>query len=111
MGRLLRLVPSPRGRGTLQQIPRPRPARGTNSQIGRRDSTRANTMTDNPAPNTVYALLLQQARVRGSAPAIIDPDRRSLSYADLQQEVERFGAMLGEIGLGPGSRIAVALPS
>ena len=68
-------------------------------------------MTDNPVANTVPALLSQQARVRGAAPAIIDPDRRTISYADLYREVERFGAMLGEMGLGQGSRIAVALPS
>jgi acyl-coenzyme A synthetase/AMP-(fatty) acid ligase len=68
-------------------------------------------MSDGPTPNTVPELLSLQARTRGSAPAIIDPERRSFSYAALYQEVERLGALLGEMGFGQGSRIAVALPS
>ena len=68
-------------------------------------------MTDDPAADTVPALLWLQARTRGAAPAIIDPERQTLSYASLQREVAHLGTLLGALGFGRGSRIAVALPS
>ena len=68
-------------------------------------------MTDDPTAGTLPALLAQQARRLGPAPAIIDPDRRSLSYTRLHEEVERLGADLADAGFGTASRIAVALPT
>jgi acyl-CoA synthetase (AMP-forming)/AMP-acid ligase II/acyl carrier protein len=68
-------------------------------------------MADDPALETVPALLWLQARTRGDAPAIIDPERQTLSYARLQREVAQLGALLGSLGFGRRSRIAVAVPS
>jgi acyl-CoA synthetase (AMP-forming)/AMP-acid ligase II len=68
-------------------------------------------MTNDQTTDTVPLLLSLLARTRGSALAIIDPGRRSLSYSALHQEVERLGVLLGELGFGQGGRIAVALPS
>ena len=68
-------------------------------------------MKEHPSVDTVPELLSLHARTRGSAPAIVDPDRQSLSYATLCREVEHTGALLAESGLGRGHRIAVALPN
>jgi acyl-CoA synthetase (AMP-forming)/AMP-acid ligase II len=68
-------------------------------------------MMEHPGVDTVLELLSLHARTRGSAPAIVDPDRGSFSYAALWHEVGRMGAMLAELGLGRGNRIAVALPN
>ncbi len=68
-------------------------------------------MINGQSADTVPLLLSLLARTRGPAPAIIDPDRRSFSYSELHQEVERLGEVFGEMGFGQGSRIAVALPS
>src|ERR1700694_2092523 len=67
-------------------------------------------MMEHPGVDTVLELLSLHARTRGSAPAIVDPDRGNFSYAALRHEVGRVGAMLAEFGLGRGNRIAVALP-
>jgi len=68
-------------------------------------------MTDDLAADTVPALLSMQARTRGAAPAIIDPERQTLGYAALQREVVQLGTVLGDLGFGRRSRVAVALSS
>ena len=55
-------------------------------------------------------LLVAQAGVRGSALAILAPDRLPISYAALLEDVRDCGEKLATLGIGRGCRIAVALP-
>ena len=64
-----------------------------------------------PEPHTILEVLAAQKARRGSAPAILAPDRDSLSYAALHEQIERAGTMLASMGLGRGSRVAISLAS
>ncbi|MEO8305905.1 MAG: non-ribosomal peptide synthetase [Betaproteobacteria bacterium] len=59
---------------------------------------------------TLLDLLASQHKARGPAPAILAPGRDAISYAALHAGVNRAGDALALLGLGQGSRIAVALP-
>jgi oxalate---CoA ligase len=59
--------------------------------------------------DTVLELLALQARTRGADPAILAPHQRLLAYRALYEGVEAAGATLAGMGLGRGSRIALAL--
>ena len=67
-------------------------------------------MIDASTADTVPALLALQAGIRGGAPALIAVERGDVSYATLHRDVERFGALFGEVGLGRQSRIALVTP-
>jgi acyl-CoA synthetase (AMP-forming)/AMP-acid ligase II len=60
---------------------------------------------------TLLELLEAQARARESLPALLAPERPPLSYGALLCQVERTGAELAAMGLGRGSRVALALPN
>ena len=67
-----------------------------------------------PDPSSAYTLpelIEASARVRGSAPALLAPDRPPLGYDALLRQVERNGASLAAMGLGRGQRVALALPN
>jgi acyl-CoA synthetase (AMP-forming)/AMP-acid ligase II len=59
-------------------------------------------------PTTILDVLARQAR-RGSAPAILAPGRRPLSYAALYDQIERIGTILATTGLGRRNRVALSL--
>lgn len=59
-----------------------------------------------PEAKTIFDVLAAQRARRGSAPAILAPDRDSLSYAALHDQIECAGTMLASMGLGRDSRIA-----
>jgi acyl-CoA synthetase (AMP-forming)/AMP-acid ligase II len=46
-----------------------------------------------------------------AAPAVGAPDRKDLSFADLQDLTARSGAALAGAGIGPGDRVAIVLPN
>jgi acyl-CoA synthetase (AMP-forming)/AMP-acid ligase II/acyl carrier protein len=58
---------------------------------------------------TILDVLAAHHARRGSAPAILAPDRDWLSYAALYSEIDRLGTTLATMGLGRDSRIALAL--
>jgi len=60
--------------------------------------------------HTILDLLVLRHEERGSATAILAPDREAISYAALRTGIERAGDRLAALGLGRGSRIAIALP-
>jgi acyl-CoA synthetase (AMP-forming)/AMP-acid ligase II/acyl carrier protein len=68
-------------------------------------------MHTSPAPQSFLEVLAAQRVRRGSAPAILAPDRESLSYAVLHDEIERVGTMLASMGFGRGSRIGISVAS
>ncbi len=55
--------------------------------------------------------LLELLRGKPDAPALISPDRAVLTYASLRRQVERLAGEMAAAGVGPGSRIALALPN
>ncbi|HVP87000.1 MAG TPA: non-ribosomal peptide synthetase [Casimicrobiaceae bacterium] len=60
---------------------------------------------------TLLELLEARARSHESLPALLAPGRPPLTYGALLRQVERAGAALAAIGLGRGSRVALALPN
>src|SRR5437899_2709613 len=68
-------------------------------------------MHPQPEAQTIFDVLAAQRARRGSAPAILAPDRDSLSYAALHERIERVGTMLASMGLGRRNRIAISLAS
>ena len=55
---------------------------------------------------------MAEAAVRfGKRPAFVDPDGHQLSYLDLDRRSNEVAAGLGRIGIGPGSVVALTLPS
>lgn len=67
-------------------------------------------MAEATVTTTVPGLLAFHGRRQPAAPALGDVDGRTVSYAWLLREVERTGATLAALGIGPGSRVATALP-
>ncbi|MCC6000992.1 MAG: acyl--CoA ligase [Pararhodobacter sp.] len=57
-------------------------------------------------PENLDRMLFQMADLRGAAPAVAD-DRRTLSYADLQERLAGLAGGLAGQGVGPGARVAV----
>jgi acyl-CoA synthetase len=60
--------------------------------------------------DTLYTLLRQHARARGSSVALRDPWRR-LSWSEVLESVDRVAETLHRAGLRAGDRVAVWLPS
>ena len=54
----------------------------------------------------LYGLLASRFPAEGEAPCLILPDGRRLSYAELESQSARYGALLAEAGLKPGDRVA-----
>ncbi|MDT3737503.1 MAG: malonyl-CoA synthase [Denitratisoma sp.] len=54
----------------------------------------------------LYGLLASRFPAEGGAPCLILPDGRRLSYAELESQSARYGALLVEAGLKPGDRVA-----
>ena len=54
----------------------------------------------------LYGLLASRFPAEGEAPCLILPDGRRLSYAELESQSARYGALLAEAGLAPGDRVA-----
>ncbi|MBV6412089.1 MAG: malonyl-CoA synthase [Burkholderiales bacterium] len=54
----------------------------------------------------LYDLLASRFPAEGEAPCLILPDGRRLSYAELESQSARYGALLAEVGLKPGDRVA-----
>ena len=65
---------------------------------------------DAPA-GTLLALLAATARRDPNALALLAPRRAPLTYGRLVAEVESVAATLRELGIGPGDRVGVVLPS
>ena len=55
----------------------------------------------------LYDLLASRFPAEGAAPCLILPDDRRVSYAELESQSARYGALLVEAGLKPGERVAV----
>jgi amino acid adenylation domain-containing protein len=60
---------------------------------------------------TLAALLREQARRQGDAPALLAPGRSALGYGELQALVQRIGGHLAALGAGPATRVALVLPN
>jgi oxalate---CoA ligase len=75
----------------------------------RRDTTKGRG--EGMAFGTLYELLRFQAQNLPEAPAILCPDRKPLTYAELFSLVERTVAQLRGFGVAPNDRIAVVLPN
>ena len=68
-------------------------------------------LADIPETDLV-SFVLAGADERGDKPALIDgPSGRVLTYGDLVEQVERFGASLRRSGFGPGDTLAVLMPN
>ncbi len=61
-------------------------------------------------PCTILDLLAASARAYSKAPAILAPDRDTLTHAALLNQVHAATRALADAGYGRGSRIALALP-
>ena len=60
------------------------------------------------SPTTIWELLAQG---QDNAPAISAPDRESLTYAGLRDQVGQTVSFLNQLGFLPGDRIAIVLPN
>jgi malonyl-CoA/methylmalonyl-CoA synthetase len=54
----------------------------------------------------LYTLLASRFPAGGEAPCLILPDGRRVSYAELESQSARYGALLVSAGLKPGDRVA-----
>ena len=61
--------------------------------------------------STIVEILGAQSLQRPDAPALLAPDRRAGTYADLRRQVDRVAATLRDAGLGHRARIAVCVPN
>lgn len=61
-------------------------------------------------PCAALGAIAVNADSRPSAPALIEPDGKTLSYIDLWQEIEAVRELLEGAGIGTGERVAVLLP-
>jgi acyl-CoA synthetase (AMP-forming)/AMP-acid ligase II len=67
-------------------------------------------IVDRAAQSTVASLFAQLARRQASAPALVDltaEQRRTVTYGELSERVQRLAAVLKARGVGPGDRVAV----
>ena len=62
------------------------------------------------APSTIAGLLEESARRRGDAPALIGEGRPPLDFRGLHDVSLETRAALRAAGVGPGDRVAIALP-
>ncbi|MEL6710190.1 MAG: acyl-CoA ligase (AMP-forming), exosortase A system-associated [Pseudomonadota bacterium] len=59
--------------------------------------------------DSVYQLLVQQAQTRPDAPALVH-QAQTLSYAELQRQIDQWAARLLALGLQTNQRVAIYLP-
>lgn len=62
-------------------------------------------------PGYLSATVAEAAQRFGDRPAFVDPDGSTLSYVDLHRRSDEIAAGLARLGIGPGSRIGLTLPS
>jgi len=63
------------------------------------------------APSLIWQLLRNAAERRLDAPALLAPRRTPMSYGRLWDLVQQVAGTLHAVGIGPGDRVAVALPN
>ena len=63
------------------------------------------------ACRNLHVLLVDVARGRAGATALLAPGRPALSYAQLGGQVQNVGIRLACAGIGPRRRVAIALPN
>jgi acyl-CoA synthetase (AMP-forming)/AMP-acid ligase II/acyl carrier protein len=63
------------------------------------------------SPSLLYLLILDQAKKSPEAPAILSPDKKALSYRQLNQQIDSTTLQLTRLGIRPGERVAVVLPN
>ena len=63
-----------------------------------------------PAARTFHGLVRAAAQAHGSAPALVEGDRR-LTWAELSAQVDRTAAGWAGLGMAAGDRVAVQLPN
>ena len=61
-------------------------------------------------PRDLFTFLRLVARDRPTAPAVLAPGRRALTYVDLCASLDYIATALGHAGFRRGDRVAVALP-
>ena len=61
-------------------------------------------------PQTIGDALGRHAERDGDAPAIICPGLKTLSFGELQQHIRQITEELRAVGIGPSSRLGIALP-
>ena len=66
---------------------------------------------EDPEVSTIVELLRAQSSRRPDAPALLAPDRRAATCADLWRQVDRVAATIREAGLDHRARIAVCVPN
>ena len=66
---------------------------------------------DSSTTATVHALLHGRVFASPDAPAIVGPDRDSLSFRLLLDQVERTVRALNALGIRRGDRVAIVLPN
>jgi long-chain acyl-CoA synthetase len=69
---------------------------------------------EHPAEQTLARLVLRNATSFGDAPALTsldEPDRPTITWAGLRQEIARTALGLAGIGLGPGGRMLIMAPT
>ena len=54
----------------------------------------------------LYGLLASRFPAEGETPCLVLPEGRQVSYAELESQSARYGALLVEAGLKPGDRVA-----
>ena len=60
---------------------------------------------------SLHALLVDEARQRSAAVALLAPGRPGLTYDQLAAQVQSVGIRLASAGIDRGSRVAIALPN
>lgn len=64
-----------------------------------------------PQPETVRQLIGTSCQIDGSATALLSPERTSLSYAELSEQVDYVGHALRRLGVQRNERVALVMPN
>jgi amino acid adenylation domain-containing protein len=67
-------------------------------------------VTDGYSAANLPELLEQSARRFPDRTAVVDPDGRRLSYAELDDHANRVAAYLNSVGVAPGDRVGIIVP-
>jgi acyl-CoA synthetase (AMP-forming)/AMP-acid ligase II/thioesterase domain-containing protein/acyl carrier protein len=77
--------------------------------VGKMSNTVFASASSSSGPQTLIDSIRRNAANNSAAPAIVVPNRPSLSYSALLLQVEQFGSELRRVGIGTRSRVAVAI--